>query len=188
MQYRIDGTQDQALLPGQIADVAVHKNTAYVNSWAESTCRRGGFFSVDISDPANPKQLAFVPARTGTYHGEGAHAISVNIPVASGATSWRSTTSRARARRGGFDLYDVTNPATPETLVQPSATGRRTRSGRRRSAPLTGNQTPNSSHSVFIWQDGDKAYAVAADNTESRTSTSSTSRSRPRRCSSPTST
>ena len=50
-------------MPGQIADVSIYKNAAYLASWAERTpCKRGGFFSVDISDPKHPKQLAFVPA------------------------------------------------------------------------------------------------------------------------------
>ena len=37
---------------------------------------------------------------------------------------------------------------------------------------------PNSAHSIFIWQDGGKAYAVIVDNTELADSTSSTSRTR----------
>ena len=45
--------------------MGVFKNAAYLQSWSEATCKRGGFFSVDISDPANPKQLAFVPALPG---------------------------------------------------------------------------------------------------------------------------
>ena len=105
--------------PGQIADVAVYKNAAYLNSWAESTCRRGGFFSVDISDPANPKQLAFVPALPGTYHGEGAHVITLNIPGGfQGDVLAVNNEPCAAHGSGGFDLYDVSNPANPVTLVQ----------------------------------------------------------------------
>ena len=120
-----DGTRGQALLPGQIADVSVYKNTAFVNSWSEETCKRGGFFSVDISDPANPKQLAFVPARSGQYHGEGAHAIRVDIPAGSRATCWRSTTSRARA--GAEASTSTTSPTRParRRWCSRSATGRR---------------------------------------------------------------
>ena len=72
-----------------------------------------------------------------------------------------------RHARGGFDLYDVSEPGRP-------GDARAGRFGDRSAdrpdgepfGPLTGTQTPNSSHSVFIWQDGDKAYAVATDNTE----------------------
>jgi len=166
-QYRIDGTQGQALLPGQIADVTVHKNTAYVNSWSESTCNRGGFFSVDISDPANPKQLAFVPARSGQYHGEGAHAIAVNIPGGFQGDLLAVNNEACSGTRGGFDLYDVSNPAAPQTLAQSVGDRTADRPDGSPFGPLTGTQTPNRSHSVFIWQDGDKAYLVATDNTES---------------------
>ena len=102
----------------QIADVTVLKNTAYVNSWSESTCRRGGFFSVDITDPAHPKQLAFVPARSGQYHGEGAHAITVNIPGGFQGDLLAVNNEPCSGTRGGFDLYDVSDPAAPQTLVQ----------------------------------------------------------------------
>ena len=63
---------------GQIADLAVYKNTAYLNSWNEPTCTKGGFYSVDISNPRQPQQLAFEPALPGRYHGEGAHVITVD--------------------------------------------------------------------------------------------------------------
>jgi hypothetical protein len=169
MQYRTTETRNQALMPGQIADVAVFKNTAYVNSWAEETCERGGFWSVDISDPANPKQLAFVAARANQYHGEGAHAISLKLPDGFQgdllAVNNEPCDDR-RGSRGGFDLYDVTNPASPVTLVQSFGDRSPDRAPDQAFAPLTGNQTPNSSHSIFVWQDGDKAYAVTTDNTE----------------------
>ncbi len=166
-QYRIDGTQGQALLPGQIADVTVLKNTAYVNSWSESTCKRGGFFSVDISDPANPKQLAFVPARANQYHGEGAHAITVNIPGGFQGDLLAVNNEPCSGTRGGFDLYDVSNPAEPQTLVQSFGDRTADRPDGSPKGPRTGSQTPNSSHSVFVWQDKDKVYLVATDNTES---------------------
>ena len=72
------------VVPGQIADLAVFKNTAYLASWSEPSCRRGGFFSVDISNPSAPRQLAFEPALPGTYHGEGTHAITLNTPAFAG--------------------------------------------------------------------------------------------------------
>ncbi len=87
--------------PGQIADVAVHKDSAYLMSWSpwdnpgDAACRRGGFFSVDIRNPAAPVQMAFVPALPETYHGEGAHAISLTPRV-----------HGRRARRQQRDLRD----------------------------------------------------------------------------------
>ena len=62
---------------------------------------------------------------------------------------------------GGFDLYDVSDPANPVTLVQ----------GAGDRDPDNDPETPerafgNSYHSVFVWQDGPRAYLVASDNVE----------------------
>ena len=65
--------------PEQIADVSAKGDYAYLNSWqspvprpgAPAHCERGGVFVVDISDPANPKQVAS-SRRPGSYPGEGA--------------------------------------------------------------------------------------------------------------------
>ena len=46
--------------PESIADVAYHKGFAYLNSWNEPTCQRGGTFIVDMRDPAAPKEIGFV--------------------------------------------------------------------------------------------------------------------------------
>ena len=40
------------LVPGQIADVSVYKNPAVPGLLGGAACKRGGFFSVDISNPA----------------------------------------------------------------------------------------------------------------------------------------
>ena len=50
------------IVEGQIADLAVFKDFAYLNSWNEPTCTKGGFYVVDIRDPRNPRQVAFEPA------------------------------------------------------------------------------------------------------------------------------
>jgi hypothetical protein len=60
------------VVPEQIADVAVYKGFAYLNSWNEPTCTKGGSYVVDIRDPRDPKEVDFIPALTGNYHGEGA--------------------------------------------------------------------------------------------------------------------
>ena len=152
------------IVPGQIADVAVFKNTAYLMSWnrgtAENPCSKGGFYSVDISNPAAPRELAFRAAEPGTYHGEGAHAISINTPSFKGDILGVNNEPCVAAGTGGFDLYDVTDPANPKPLV--IAAGDRTPS-----SGTTPRAKPNSSHSTFLWQAGDKAYAAIVDNIES---------------------
>ena len=67
------------LVPGQIADVSIYKNAAYLASWAEPSCKRGGFFSVDISDPAKPEAAGVRPGaarhlpRRGHAHDHARH-------------------------------------------------------------------------------------------------------------------
>jgi hypothetical protein len=162
------------VIPEQIADVSVHKGHAYLNSWDSATCQGGGTFVVDIRDPANPKQVSFIAADHPFYHGEGAHVISVNTPQFQGdllAVNNETYGSNIIPRpacttgfdfsRGGFDLYDVTDPANPKTLVR--GAGDRSPESSEVQNPA---RVPNSFHSVFAWQDGPRAYLVASDNTE----------------------
>jgi RTX calcium-binding nonapeptide repeat (4 copies)/LVIVD repeat len=153
------------VVEGQIADLAVYKNAAYLASWSEPSCRRGGFFSVDISNPAAPRQLAFVPALPETYHGEGMHARTISTPAFSGDVLAvnNEPCPGSTIGVGGFDLYDVSNPANPQALVM----GAGDRSPDDTSeAQNPAQRSANSSHSIFIWQDGPRAFAVIVDNTE----------------------
>ena len=149
---------------GQIADLAVYKNTAYLNSWNEPTCTKGGFYSVDISNPRSPQQLAFMPALPGRYHGEGAHVISVDTKTFSGDllavnNEHASCPEVDVTTDGGFDLYDVSDPANPRILVQGAGdTGGENR--------MNGSQPANTYHSVFMWKDDGKVYLVGTDNEE----------------------
>ncbi|HEV2785865.1 MAG TPA: hypothetical protein VGV67_05720, partial [Solirubrobacteraceae bacterium] len=162
----------QPVVEGQIADVAVHKGFAYLNAWDSATCQGGGTFVVDIRDPATPKQVAFIPALFPYYHGEGAHVITVNTPQFKGdllAVNDETYGSNILAAcsdpldqtRGGFDLYDVTDPTAPKPLVQ--GAGDRSPVGSVVQDPA---QAAKSYHSVFVWQDGPRAFLVASDNTE----------------------
>ena len=150
------------IVPGQIADVAVFKNAAYLNSWNEPTCTRGGVYVVDIKDPSKPKETGFLPALPGNYHGEGAHVISVKTKAFKGdllAVNNELCDDEA-TRGGGFDLYDVSNPARPKVLTR--AFGDFGGEGF-----MTGEgELANQYHSVFMWQDGAKVYLVGVDNVE----------------------
>ena len=156
------------VLEGQFADVAVFKKAAYVMSWSaqenpdDAACVRGGFMSVDISNPAQPVQKAFVPALPETYHGEGAQAITINTPAFRGDILAVNNEPCGVNGAGGFDLYDVSDPANPRTLIQ----GAGDRSPDDTSLVQDPTRVANSAHSIFIWQDGPRAYAVIVDNTE----------------------
>ena len=155
-KLKIDG-----IVPGQIADVAAHKDTAYLASFREPTCTKGGFFTVDIKDAANPKQLGFVPSAPGTYVGEGMQALSVATPSFTGDLLVHNNETCDAVKSGGkagITLVDVTNPAAPKILaanvgdtVRPDGTTR-----------------PNATnvHSAYVWAQDEKLYAVAVDNEE----------------------
>ena len=163
--------------PGQVADVAVHKNTAYVMSWTQpfdftaNRCFRGGFWTVDISNPEAPRQLSFNKALDKNYHGEGAHAITFpdgrDVLAVNNETCFSAPTP-APAQGGGFDLWDVSNPANPQPLVR--AAGDYGPIGNlvccTRNAPGANAAIAHSYHSVFMWRDGAKVYLVGVDNAE----------------------
>ena len=158
----------EPLLEGQIADLAIHKKNAYLASWSEPSCRRGGFFSADISNPASPRQTGFTPALPGTYHGEGMHAITVNTSGFQGDILAVNNEPCSTAGTGGFDLYDVSNPANPRILIQGAGDKTPGRGSTDVSPADMANPAvkANSAHSIFIWQDGGRAFAVIVDNTE----------------------
>ena len=56
-KFDLAGAQDSSqpdLVPGQIADVAVFKNFAYLASWSEPTCKRGGVLRRRHPRPREP--------------------------------------------------------------------------------------------------------------------------------------
>ena len=164
------------VLPGQIADVAVHKGYAYLNSWDNPDCERGGTYVVDIRNPAQPREAGFIAAQFPYYHGEGAHVVSINTPSFQGDVlavnnetygsnlGLNANCGLAEApdtQFGGFDLYNVTDPENPVPLV--IAAGDRDDDNDPTTPELA---APMSYHSVFVWQDGPRAFLVASDNIE----------------------
>ena len=145
----------------QIGDVAVHRGFAYLQSGANCAAGKGGFYPIDISAPGNLREHPFIPALPSSYHSD-AHAITLNTGAFQGdvlAVSNRSCTSPLTLG-GGFDLYDVSNPAAPAVLVR----GFGDFGGE---GSLTGTDTKaNDAGSVFLWQHGGNAYAVLADGEE----------------------
>ncbi len=162
--------------PGQIADVAVFKGYAYLNSWDNPDCERGGTYVADIRNPAEPREAGFIPAQFPYYHGEGAHVVSINTPAFQGDVlavnnetygsnvGLNDDCGLAEApdtQFGGFDLYNVTDPENPVPLV--IAAGDRDDDNDPGTPEL---DAPSSYHSVFVWQDGPRAFLVASDNIE----------------------
>jgi hypothetical protein len=148
---------------GQIADVAMHKGFAYLMSWDDPDCERGGVHVVDATDPARPQEAGFIPAVKPYYHGEGAHAVSLATPAFTGDLlavnneTYSADCGGEDKTGGGFDLYDVSNPRDPKVLVQVAGDKSPDGSLAQSADPA---ERPKSYHSVFVWQDGPRAYLV----------------------------
>ena len=162
---------------GQIADVAIYKNSAYLASWSRAVVppRRvllgrhlqpGGFRASSRSCRRFPD----------TYHGEGTHVVTFNGRGHPGGQQ-RAVAPCETAVVGGFDLYDVTNPANPVTLVQGAGDQSPDDAVRIGLGDTTQdpNDVPNSTHSVFLWQTTAASSTRSSSTTPScTTSTSST--------------
>jgi len=144
--------------PGHIADVASHRNHAYLAARRLNTnpCGTGGFYTVDISNPASPTEVSFTAFPAGTYPGEGMHVIEMNTPAFKGDVLVTNNEQCQAAGKGGISLYDVTDPTAITALavgfgdlVPSSAPGR-----------------AHSYHSAFGWQDKKRAFVIASDNEE----------------------
>ncbi len=154
--------------PEQIADLSSHDGYAYLNSWQspqQGSCERGGTYVVDIRNIKKPKEVGFIPAAPGSYPGEGSQVVSLDTPFFRGDlmainSEACATSGTPATRRGGITLVDVTNPRRPVKLAEnfgditpPSVSAAKT-------------NPEHQTHSVFVWQDGDRAYAVMVDNEE----------------------
>jgi hypothetical protein len=153
------------ITPEQIADVAVHKGFAYLNSWNEPTCQRGGTYIVDIREPDNPKEVGFVAAPARSIHGEGAHAVEYNgrdyLVVNNEPCTFAAS---GTGGPGGFDVIDITDPLNAVKLGAPGQpTGGDTGPD---DGSLEGNEVPHSNHSNVMWEHNDRLYTISVDNLE----------------------
>jgi hypothetical protein len=172
---------------GIIADVGVYGNYAYLGKFYGdfAACRGpegdqepdGGIYVMDISNPAAPKQVGFIPGHQDTYTGEGVQVEHIETKYFQGEILTQNNESCGRIARnvnrdfelnnkGGLSLWDVTNALRPVKLVD--------NVGDYTSPELNSPRDANDIHSVFIWQDDkgtatrndNRAYAVMTDNEE----------------------
>jgi hypothetical protein len=145
--------------PGRIADVGAFGNYAYLAAYAEPTCERGGVYVVDISDPRRPREVGFIATAEGSFVGEGVQVVRLKTRAFRGDVLVHNNEicSDAPTAIGGMSLWDVTDPTSPQPLAL--GVGDTT---------IDGQPQPraNMIHSVFIWQQGRRAYAVIVDDEE----------------------
>lgn len=146
------------VVPEKIADVGVLGDYAYLAAWGVVTCKYNGVHVVNIADVENPKEVAFIPSKEGSYPGEGVQALSISTPAFTGdILVTNNEKCNENAGFGGMNIYNITNPAHPTPLAE--GIGDFTVRGQ-------GKKAANEIHSVFAWDAGDKAYAVMVDNEE----------------------
>ncbi len=158
--------QFEVPIEGLTTDVWAYGNYAYLGSFSEPFCSFDltGVRVIDISDPTDPVQVAFIKDKMGTRtndikveHIETRHfsgEILVTTNEGCGVTLPRLTADgnadKTRGGQGGINIYDVTDPTKPRAMQQ--------------------NFLPNRIHNTFIWQQDDNAYliAVAVDDMDTR--------------------
>jgi hypothetical protein len=147
--------QDQE---GRVADVGVFGNYAYLAAFADPRCQKGGVYVFDIANVSQPKQVNFIRTGTNSYVGEGVQVIHIDTPKFTGdvlAMNNEICDKEKTVTTGGMTLVDVTNPKVHRYLVEGFG-----------DLDLHGTRA-NEIHSVFMWDAGDKAYAVLVDDEES---------------------
>jgi len=148
------------VVPEKIADVGFLGDYAYLAAWGVVTCKYNGVHVVDVSDVKQPREVAFIGSKEGSYPGEGVQALSVDTPAFAGdLLVTNNEKCNEKTGFGGMNLYDVSKPAHPVPLAE--GVGDSTVNGQ-------GKKAANEIHSVFAWDAGDKAYAVMVDNEEGK--------------------
>lgn len=155
--------------PDVIADLTIFKNYAYLARWGGSDCAGpetggqtspdGGAYVVDISDLANPREVGFIATSQDTLVGEGMQALTLTTKSFSGDVLVMNHEQCGKNGKGGFSLWNISNPLKPVKLSEHS--GDLTTNGARNTPHDT-----NQYHSAFAWDAGDRAYLVATDDEE----------------------
>lgn len=163
-----------ASMAGRVADVAAYGNHAYLTAFRGPECVNaggsgvgGGAWIVDISDPANPVEVAFLPTTPFNYAGEGAQVVTAQYGAYAGRQLFihqnetcPNAPAGAPGTRGGINIWDVTDPTSPTLLV--AHAGDKTGPGG--SVIANARQT----HSAFAWNShvDSKVYVVLVDDEE----------------------
>ena len=160
-RLKLLGQEEVTQTEGLVADVAAYGNYAYLANWGEPDCAGpetggqktpdSGAWVIDISDPTNPEEVNFIPMPQDTRPGEGMQVTHIETSKFNGEILVMNAEACGKNYKGGFMLYDVTNPLKPVKLKE--GFGDRTGSD--------AHQT----HSAFVWQpvEGGPAYLVTQD-------------------------
>jgi hypothetical protein len=149
---------------GLIADVAVDPDGdyAYLARWGGAECAGpegngvdGGIYVIDISDLSNPVEVGFIRTHQDTLVGEGMQVVDVTTSYFTGEILAVNHELCGKNGKGGFSLWDVTDPLNPRKLTENFG-----------DFPRGAGHDAHQYHSVFVWDAGDRAYLVATDDEE----------------------
>jgi hypothetical protein len=149
---------------GLIADVAVDPDGdyAYLARWGGAECAGpegngvdGGVYVIDISDLEDPVEVGFIRTHQDTLIGEGMQVVDVTTSYFNGEILAVNHELCGKNGKGGFSLWDVTDPLKPRKLTENFG-----------DFPRGGGHDAHQYHSVFVWDAGDRAYLVATDDEE----------------------
>ncbi len=148
---------------GIVTDVWSHGSYAYLGTFAPP-CAALGVNVIDISNPARPKKVRFIPSRPGSqvndvkvFHFEGlASGFSGDLLLHS-----NEFCALTPATVGGISIWDVTNPAKATRLAE----GVGDRSADNTPGAIT-RLRARQVHDISAWQDGNRAYAALVDDEE----------------------
>lgn len=151
-------------LPGEnVTDVWAHGDYAYLGTFDSTMCSTDftGVHIIDISDPAAPTKVGFIPSPPGTrandvkIHHIETPSFSGDILVHSNEACGSPFVPRVHANGGasipgqdGIAIYDVTDPLEPRSLKR-----------------NFGNYPV---HNTYSWQAGDNAYMLVVDDVNAR--------------------
>jgi hypothetical protein len=155
--------------PDTMADLTVFKNYVYLAKWGATDCAGpetggqnspdGGAYVIDISDVANPREVGFIATSQDTLVGEGMQGLTLTTRAFSGDVLVMNHESCGKNFKGGFSLWNITNPLKPVKLSEHA--GDFTSDGF-----LNTPHDANMTHSTFAWDAGDRAYVVTTDDDE----------------------
>ena len=161
----------EGVQPELIADVGVDPDGefAYLANWGFPDCAGpeaggqkspdAGIYVVDMRDLENPVEVGFIPTPQDTRPGEGVQVTDISTTFFDGEILAFNHEGCGKNYKGGFSLWDVSDPTKPKRLA--TGIGDRTVNGSTRQIA-----DANESHSVFMWDAGDRAYLVAQDEWE----------------------
>lgn len=143
-------------LAGLNADVWVHKGFAYVGTWVQGGppdfgfCPAHGVRIVDLSNRANPTLIGAVAAIPGTSQ-EDVVVTRINTASFHGDLLVTGIQSCSSEAPGGIDIWNVTNPHSPEHLAFWPV-----------SSVLPSEGGAFGVHELYLFQRGNRAYVTAA--------------------------